>query len=310
MVKLPQIMSPFSKKHDTKIQNIIDFISCLSRLEFKHKLENKDEDELDIIAEGLNWLAEELDHSVTSKELLEQKNKELEQFAYIISHDLKAPLRGISTLASFIDEDLKEKNFESINAYLKIMQQRVQKIDELIEGILEYSRIGKTSKELIDTYKVISEIAAIYQFNQKVKIDISSDLPLLELDKTQFEQLCINLISNAIKHNDKEIARVTISGIKKNDLIGFSVKDNGPGIAKKYHHKIFELFQTLNDSYSNDSTGIGLTIVEKIVKINGGSIELKSKLDVGTTFNVLFPKPVSISVNNKKSTLKEVPISS
>ncbi len=229
----------------------------------------------------------ELNQNLDDTEL---KNKELEQFAYITSHDLKAPLRGISSLASFIKEDLEAGETEEVHHHIETMQERVERLENLINGILQYSKIGKMKLEPVDLELMMQEEFKNYQNLPNVHFTTKGKLPIVNGDKTQLSQLVSNLISNAVKYNDKDVCEICVSGIEKPDSYEITFKDNGPGIVPKYHQKIFEVFQTLTEKDSYESTGIGLAIVKKIIEKHEGTIRVKSSGKLGAKFIVSYPK--------------------
>lgn len=220
-----------------------------------------------------------------SKEL-ERSNKELDQFAYVTSHDLKAPLRAISNLVTWIEEDSKEKLDENIKSNMELLKARVKRMENLINGILEYSRIGriKGTIEKIEFEKAIKEIIDSIDPPKTFKFIIKEGIPPFFAEKIRFEQVFSNLISNAIKHHNKEEGIIEIFYEDLGEFYKFTVKDNGPGIPKEYHNKIFEIFNTLKARDKFESTGIGLTIVKKIVENQGGKIWVESKEGEGSSF--------------------------
>lgn len=220
----------------------------------------------------------------------ELKNKELEQFAYITSHDLKAPLRGISSLASFIQEDLEAGETEDVHQHIATMQNRVERLENLINGILEYSKIGKVALETIDLNAIVEEEFKNYQDATNVRFTIQGTLPTVTGDRIQLSQVVSNLIGNAVKHNDKDLCKVSVSSQETSAFYKIIFEDNGTGIAPKYQQKIFEVFQTLNEQETQESTGIGLAIVKKIIEKHEGSICVESDGILGTKFIVSYPK--------------------
>ncbi len=220
----------------------------------------------------------------------ELKNKELEQFAYITSHDLKTPIRGISSLADFIKEDLEAGETDDVYGHLDMMQGRVKRLESLIDGILHYSKIGKINPEAVDMNTMIRGEAKNYTDPTKIKFIKKDTLPVLNGDKIQLSQVVSNLISNAVKYNDKDVCEITISSTETSEMHKITFADNGPGIAPKYHQKIFEVFQTLDEKNSNESTGLGLSIIKKILEKHGGSIHVESDGKLGTKFIINYPK--------------------
>ncbi|NJB36453.1 sensor histidine kinase [Croceivirga sp. JEA036] len=234
----------------------------------------------------LNELHQNLDDT-------ELKNKELEQFVYITSHDLKAPLRGISSLTTFAKEDLEAGNTASLLNHLILMEGRIERLEDLINGILHYSKIGKIKVERLDLHALVEDEFKNYKNQKHIHFKIIGRLPIIKGDKTQISQVIANLISNAIKYNDKEFCQVTIASLERSDYYEISFEDNGPGIAPQYHEKIFNVFQTLTEDQTLESTGLGLSIVKKIIEKHEGRIHLHSDGELGSKFILSYPKRLS-----------------
>ncbi len=215
---------------------------------------------------------------------LEKSNKELNDYAHIVSHDLKSPLRSMNALITWLKEDYADVLDENANDSLNMLLKKVDKMDHLIAGILKYSSIGQTeeSKNTITLQEVVTDIIDVIHIPNHIKVNITSSLPTIKGDKFRLQQLFQNLISNAVKYNDKEKGIVKISCEDDQQFWLFSIEDNGPGIPKKYHEKIFQIFQTLDQTI--ESTGIGLSIVKKIVDLYNGKIWVESEENIGTTF--------------------------
>jgi PAS domain S-box-containing protein len=226
---------------------------------------------------------------------LERSNKELDQFAYIVSHDLKAPLRAISNLSVWLEEDLGPSLSEENKSNLVMLRGRVLRMESLINGILEYSRVGRTEmkSETIDVFKLINEVIELLAPPLHFKIEVSQNMPILEAPRVMLLQVFSNLIGNAIKYNDKPEALINISAVERDDCFEFTVEDNGPGIAAEYHEKIFMIFQTLHSRDRFESTGIGLTIVKRILKARGGKVWVESESGKGSRFIFNWPKPIN-----------------
>jgi len=225
---------------------------------------------------------------------LEQINGELESFAYVTSHDLKAPLRGIASIADWLHEDYITKLDENGKKNLQMLNQRVQRMNDLIEGILQYSRAGR-QKEVIEVFsseQLISELIDLLHPPDDVKIELSGEFPEIEANKTLLTQVIENLISNAIKFSDKKAGRIEVHSHDDGQEWMLSVKDNGKGIDQKYHSKIFEMFQTIDNKANSDSTGIGLAIAKKVMNGMGGRIWVESEPGAGATFILAFPKSI------------------
>jgi signal transduction histidine kinase len=235
-------------------------------------------------------------------EKLEKNNKELDQFAYVVAHDLKAPLRGISNLAEWIEEDIKGKVNPETDQNLKMLRSRVSKLENLIQGILIYAKAGKTKSnpEYIDTKPFIEEIIALLHPPKNSIIKFEGTWPTIKTDPIRFHQIVSNLISNSIKYNDKDQIVISLSCVVNGETFSFSITDNGNGIEEEYHEKIFQLFQTLANNDENSSTGIGLSIVKNIIDELGGKIKVESKLNVGSKFTFELPQKESANFDNIK----------
>lgn len=227
---------------------------------------------------------------------LEKSNKDLDQFAYVVSHDLKAPLRAIASLAEWIEEDLDDKITPESKANLELLRGRVLRMESLIHGILAYSKAGKNKGELklIDLNKLILDIVDSIKPSSNINVDIQPDLPTIESEETKLHQVLGNLISNAIKYMDKQNGEIKINYFDLEGTCQFSIEDNGPGIEKEYHNKIFLIFQTLTARDEIESTGIGLSIVKKIIEDQGGKIWVESQLGKGSKFIFTWPAPIKI----------------
>lgn len=232
-------------------------------------------------------LNNELEEKVKARtEELENTLRELNRFAYLVSHDLKAPLRGIGQISEWLVEDYKEELDQNGQDTLKLLTGRVAKLEEMIDGILHYSRIGRKVIEYseIDLDASINDIIDLLLPPENIKISIKDSLPVITADQTRIEQLFQNLIQNAIKFSDKAEGAITISHKDLGDFWEFTVADNGPGIDEKNRELVFDLFKTIDTKDDTDSTGIGLSIVKKIVELFGGTIFIESAPGKGSSF--------------------------
>jgi len=220
----------------------------------------------------------------------ENANNELKNFAYMVSHDLKAPLRAINSLAEWISEDYAEKLDEDGIGQLHLLQDRVKVMHDLLEGILEYSRAGRIDEEdeNLDLNEIINSIIDILSPPDSIKFQIKKNFPKVSFGPTKITKVLKNIISNSIMYMDKPDGIVEIGFKIENKFITISIKDNGPGIDEKHFNKIFEMFQTI-DSKVNNSKGVGLSTAKKIVQDSGGEIWLESEIGKGTTFFVMLP---------------------
>ncbi|NRR90098.1 PAS domain S-box protein [Winogradskyella undariae] len=215
---------------------------------------------------------------------LEKSNDELQEYAHIVSHDLKSPLRSIDALVSWLKEDNKGKLDEMSLRNFNLIETTLEKMEQLISDVLDYSSIGteRNSSVEVDLNKMLDDLITILYVPEHISIKVLNKLPAIKGDATKLQQLFQNLISNAIKFIDKEKGFITINVEDFKSHYKFSIQDNGMGIDKQFHDKIFKIFHALNKS--KDSTGIGLSIVKKIVDLHEGQIWLDSQLNVGTTF--------------------------
>lgn len=222
---------------------------------------------------------------------LKKKNDELNRFSYIISHDLKSPLRAIRNLSIWIEEDFEGVIPTDIQNHLALLKSRVSRMEALIDGVLEYSNANKIKYEVVEVElnELIKEAIAINNIAPKVSILINVDDLTFKTKKIKLEQILYNLINNAIKFNNYEFPKLTINAVKKEHEIEISITDNGPGIAEEFHETIFEIFRTLHSRDSIETVGIGLSIVKKFVEEEGGKIWITSKLGEGTTFYFTWP---------------------
>ncbi|NJL46625.1 MAG: PAS domain S-box protein [Leptolyngbyaceae cyanobacterium SM2_5_2] len=223
--------------------------------------------------------------------LLERRNSELDQFAYVTSHDLKAPLRAISNLAEWIGEDLNGQIPEENQRQLALLRSRVQRMESLINGLLEYSQVGRRERQLtqVDVGQLVHGVIDSLAPPEGFQVIVADDMPTVYTHQTALGQVFANLINNAIKHHHREQGTVRVSWQRQGDAIEFAVADDGPGIASQYHGKIFTIFQTLKARDNFESTGIGLSVVKKIVESENGRIWLTSEVGQGTTFYFTWP---------------------
>lgn len=223
---------------------------------------------------------------------LARSNKELDQFAYVASHDLKAPLRGIANLSQWIEEDLGESIPPDVSEKMTLVRGRVQRLESLIDGILQYSRAGRARDaiEMVDVGALVKDVVELLAPPPEITVTIEPGMPTIRTERTPLQQVFMNLINNAIKYNKRPGARITVSSRDAGHMYAFSVADNGPGIEKEYHDRIFGIFQTLESRDRVEGTGIGLSVVKKTVELHGGSVTVQSALDEGATFTFEWPR--------------------
>lgn len=226
---------------------------------------------------------------------LESANTELKDFAYVVSHDLKAPLRAIGSLSQWLHTDYRDKFDDEGRASLDLIVNRVNRMQGLIDGILEYSRVGRVHErvETIDLDVMVREVIDSLGVPPHIAVTIDDPLPAVVYEKTRIRQVFSNLIGNAVKYMDKPTGEVHVGCRQEGAFWIFSIRDNGPGIDPRYYEKIFQIFQTLHPRDQVESTGIGLSIVKRIVEMNGGHIWVDSDVGKGSIF--YFSVPISQS---------------
>ena len=243
---------------------------------------------------GINFDITEIKNLQLQKEnllkKLEKSNDELHEYAHVVSHDLKSPLRSINALVTWLKDDNKDKLDETSLQNFSLIESTLEKMEQLITDVLEYSSIGSedTEKGNVNLQAVVTDLLDILYIPKHIKVSVLNKLPEVIGNKTKLQQLFQNLISNAIKFIDKEKGIIEIDVEDVNTHFKFSIKDNGIGIDPKFHDKIFKIFHALNKR--KDSTGIGLSIVKKIVELHEGDIWLESEPTVGTTFHFTLKK--------------------
>ena len=225
---------------------------------------------------------------------LKRSNEELDQFAYITSHDLRAPLRGIANLSQWIEEDMGDRFTPEAHQQMELLRGRVHRMEALIDGILEYSRIGrvKAEREQINVASLLAEVIDLLDPPDRFTIEIQRGMPIVDGHKLRFQQVFLNLLSNALKHHDKPAGRIVVGCREVDEMYEFWVSDDGPGIEPQYHERVFVLFQTLQARDKVEGTGVGLSLVKKIVEAEGGTIGVESQPGQGTTFRFTWPRRV------------------
>jgi PAS domain S-box-containing protein len=220
--------------------------------------------------------------------------RELDQFAYVASHDLKAPLRGIANLAQWIQDDTGERLAAESIEHMRLLQGRVHRMEALIDGILAYSRAGRVLKspEAVDTGTLVREVIELLAPPSGVTIQVPPQMPTLNAERVPLQQVFLNLIGNAVKYTRAERSDpvIRIDWRDAGNAFEFSVSDNGPGIEPEYHERIWGIFQTLAPRDKVEGTGIGLAVVRKIVETRDGFVSLESSPGQGAIFRFIWPK--------------------
>ena len=221
----------------------------------------------------------------TAEQILEKRNQELDRFTYVVTHDLKAPLRGILNLSQWIAEDLGEQSAET-KQQLNLLQQRVRRMDALISGLLKYSTVGRYELpiESVDVAELLEEVIDSLSPPAEFQIISISKLPVLQTKRLLLNQVLSNLINNSIKHHDRDRGKILVEAKDRGTHYKFTIADDGPGIAKSQRQRIFEIFQTVHNNTSTTNTGIGLALVKKIVTEEGGRLWLEDNQNKGSKF--------------------------
>jgi PAS domain S-box-containing protein len=223
---------------------------------------------------------------------LERSNAELDQFAYVASHDLKAPLRGIANLSEWLEEDLGEAVTGPARDKLVKLRGRVHRMEALIDGILDYSRAGRQrhKPERVEVSRLLQEVQELLAPRPGVRISLAAAMPVLHTEKVPLQQVFLNLVGNAIKHARRDDAQINVRVADQADFFRFTVTDNGQGIAPEYHERIWGIFQTLEGRDKVEGAGIGLSVVRKIVESRGGAAWVESAAGAGAAFHFTWPR--------------------
>jgi signal transduction histidine kinase len=219
---------------------------------------------------------------------LECSNRDLDQFAYVTSHDLRAPLRGIANLSNWVEEDMADKLTPRSREHLHLVRGRVQRLEGLIQGVLDYSRAGRVADEPVDiaVSQLVGDVVELLAPPTNVHVGIGN-LPTLRSTRVPLEQVFMNLIANALKHGG---LHVEVGAEPGSEGWEFFVRDDGPGIPAQFHGQIWGLFQTLHSRDRVETTGIGLAIVRRIVEAHGGRAWVESEEGCGATFRFTWPR--------------------
>lgn len=233
-----------------------------------------------------------------SEQRLQAANHELSDFATIVSHDMKSPLRAVSMLASWVQSDYTEKLDEPGRAHLAEMVRRVARMDRMIDGILQYSRLGRTEEdpESVALAELVPGVVEDLAPPAHARVRVAPGLPFVHGEPVRLRQLFQNLISNALKHSNKPQIEIRVDWADRGSMWEFSVADNGPGIEERHFERIFKIFQTLAPKDKTDSTGVGLALVQRIVESAGGRVWVESRVGEGSTFRFTWPKETSVTL--------------
>jgi len=223
---------------------------------------------------------------------LERRTQELDEFAYVTSHDLKAPLRAIANLSQWIEDDIAEQLHGENLRQMQLLRGRVHRLEALINGLLEYSRAGrlKSEPESVEVEALLTQVIDTFATPTQFSIEVAPGMPKLVTERLPLQQVFTHLIGNAIKHHPAPDGTVKISVQERGDAYEFAVADDGAGIAPRFHERVFVMFQTLKAKETVENIGVGLAIAKRIVESKEGSIRLESQEGRGSTFYFTWPK--------------------
>jgi signal transduction histidine kinase len=272
-----------------RIMKMVRMADNIALGNYKVQTHDTGSDELSRLARALNHMAQVLSDSIN---LLKRKNEELDQFAHVVSHDLKGPLRGIDNVITWIEEDHSAEISPKVTEYLQTIKGRVRRGEALIQGILTYARTGREvgQKEQVDVGMLVQEVYDTHAPKPGISLQLSPGLPVIFTDKYPLFQVFSNLLGNALKYHNKPEGYIKVYHREFSGYYQFFVEDNGPGIAQHYHQKIFVIFQTLQDRDSLESTGVGLAIVKKILDAKKEEINVSSEPGKGSIFSFTWSK--------------------
>ncbi|MBL7713189.1 MAG: HAMP domain-containing histidine kinase [Chitinophagaceae bacterium] len=269
------------------LNELVGMIGSIAALDFSKRLEvDLSDDPATVIAYGLNLLSEELEANVVKRSLLEEVNSNLEQFAYILAHDIKSPLGIAMGALSVIGHELGDEKNKVVQEYFPVLKEALTRVERMIAGILEYSRTSFDQVRITELSigKICQELARLYPAAQQPEIHFDNDLPLVCFNETAMKQIFQNLIDNAVKHSDKSRCRIEVRCSAEEDFYLISVGDNGPGIPEDRLAGVFDLFEHFS-SANTGSHGVGLSIVKKLVEQAGGHVSASSVPGEGATFS-------------------------
>jgi PAS domain S-box-containing protein len=240
----------------------------------------------------LRQLNETLEERVRERTAeLERSNRELDRFAYVASHDLKAPLRAIDNLSTWLDQDVHDLLPPTSQEHLNKLRGRVLRMERLLDDLLAYSRAGRVqhTPQRVETGALVRAIFDLQAPPPDFQLTVEEPMPVLFTQRVPLETVLRNLIGNAIKHHQRPDGHIRVGAEQQDGLVKFHVCDDGPGIAPEYHERIFELFQTLQPRDQLEASGMGLAIVKKTVESAGGQIGIQSHEGEGTCFMFTWP---------------------
>ncbi|RSK40913.1 sensor histidine kinase [Hymenobacter perfusus] len=280
-----QLQAELARTNDDvarRIQLIESLANRVVQGDYTVKISDQEQDTLGNLATSLNHMTQTLDNSFTA---LENRNRELDQFAYVASHDLKAPLRGVLTVVKWIEDELPHELSDQMRQYLGMMKGRLHRLEDLINGLLAYARAGRTERKLeeVNVHQLVSEVTELV-IPPSFRVETPTPLPVFVTDRLSLQQVFTNLMGNAAKYHNRPDGLISVSCRDLGTCFEFRVQDDGPGIAPQFQQKVFLLFQTLRDRDTVESTGIGLSIVKRIIEEQKGTIHIESEEGKGAAF--------------------------
>ena len=286
--RLQDELADINAEVSRRIAQIRELAEQVVQGDYTVKITDAEQDNLGGLAISLNRMTQTLDASFSA---LQKRNQELDQFAYVASHDLKAPLRGVTTIVKWIEDELVAELSPQLCTYLNQMKGRLSRLEDLINGLLAYARVGRTTQtpETVAVTQLLRDVAELV-VPPEFTLRVSPDMPVLVTDRLGLGQVFTNLLSNAVKYHQRGAGHLEVTCRDTGSSYEFRVQDDGPGIAPEYHQKIFLLFQTLRDRHTAESTGIGLSIVQKIIDEHQGTIRVESTPSQGAGFIFTWPK--------------------
>lgn len=280
----------FVIRHITsRLSNATNMAMAIAEGVYEVRVPQDGNNELSRLAAILNQMAGALQIKISS---LKRRNEDLEQFAYTVSHELKAPLRGIGNVAGWITEDNQTMLAPDTQAYLTMIRNKVSRAENILKAIFIYTRSGheELTKEIVDVGILLGEIRDDMPSTPNITFIIQPNMPVLYTERVPLLQVFTNLITNAFKYHDKRGGFVKVYWEVQGNYYSFSVEDNGPGINSRHHHRIFNAFETLQGADAAESMGIGLAIVKKILDDRDLTIRVVSEPGLGATFTFTWPK--------------------
>lgn len=230
----------------------------------------------------------------TQRAELIRSNTDLEQFAYVASHDLKAPLRGIENLVEWLKADMEGQLDEKSQRHFDLLENRAARMEALLNGLLQFSRVGRKNQDLetVNTKYIIDSIAQLQSLPEGMKVTTGPNLPVLYTLKVPLELVLMNLIGNAVKHHDRKTGNIRVDVYDRGGHHEFVVRDDGPGIPPEFHERIFGIFQTMKPRDEVEGSGMGLALVKRTVEVQGGKVTIESNpaRERGSTFRFTWPK--------------------